>query len=143
MKLDLLRAVEVLADALVLGDKAAAEKWKVTDKTVRNYKERLKNDPELSALFHRKISKAQREWASARIRFLRASLSKLTELVGIASEVQHIPSVTAAIKTVGELQVAVDALGTDECSTDSLPSQQTPATSTETDNPGNETPTSS
>lgn len=49
------RAAEVLKDALALGDRKTAEKWGCTEKTVRNYRERLKTDADFSAFFHAKI----------------------------------------------------------------------------------------
>jgi len=128
------RAADILADAYVFGDRQTAARWKVHEKTIRNYRQRLKTDAHFASLFRSKIQKEQQGWASVRLRFLRSSLGKLTELVEKATDVQHIGAVTTAIKIVGELQVAVDALGMDECSTDTEQGQQAETPSTQADN---------
>lgn len=51
-------------DAAYLGDEAAAKKWKITTRTIHNYRERLATDDKLSELFHQKNKRAEVGWAS-------------------------------------------------------------------------------
>ena len=51
-------------DAAYLGDDAAAKKWKITTRTIHNYRERLATDARLSDLFHQKTTRAEVGWAS-------------------------------------------------------------------------------
>lgn len=106
-------AALVLADAIHLGDRGSAEKHGCTDRTVRGYRALLKTDPKLSALFQGKVSRAERGWSIARTSFLRKALAKAEQLVDAASDIEHLPHVTEAIKAVGELQITVEAIGSD------------------------------
>lgn len=107
------RAAEVLVDAHVLGTRAAAEKWSVTSRTIRNYQARLLNDVELAQLFAAKLKVAEKAWQGERLRFLRNALTKLDKLVAKATKPSDIDSVARAVKVVGELQVASDVLNGD------------------------------
>ena len=133
------RAAFILIDALVMGAKKAAEKWQVTERTVENYRERLRTDPHFSAFFNRVQAKQAADWKVVRVKFLRAGITKLEELVAMADSPKHISAVSEAVKTVGELQIVSDALnvsdGTDfedeESSTNpSDPSEGSPASPT-------------
>src|SRR5262245_57696952 len=109
------RAALVLLDALVLGDARAAEKWEVTERTIQNYRARLAADPHFSRLFADKKRAAEAGWSAVRLRFLRKSIAKLEELVEKATDPKFIPAVADAVKVVGELQIASDALSVPEC----------------------------
>lgn len=73
------RAAAILVDALYLGDQTAAEKWKVTSRTLRNYRERLATDPVFSAIFHEKRQASGALWAADLARALSAGIRPLTE----------------------------------------------------------------
>lgn len=118
------RAALILLDALALGDEAAAEKWDVSVRTVRNHRDRLESDAGFAAFFRAKLAKASRGWASVRLRFLRKAITKLEELVEKAGPDQ-IRDVSEAVKTVGELQVVSDALNVGN---DASPEGEEPAT---------------
>ena len=107
------RAADVLVDAHVLGTAAAAEKWSITTRTIRNHQARLLADTELAQLFAAKLKVAERAWQAERIRFLRNGLAKLDKLVAKATSPKDIDSVARAVKVVGELQVASDVLNGD------------------------------
>lgn len=107
------RAARILVDAIALGDKAAADKWQVSEKTIQRYRERMQSDPDLSAFVQSILAAEAREWRKVRLNFLRTSIAKLTTLVEAASEPKHIRDVSEAIRVVGELQLASDALNVD------------------------------
>ncbi len=47
------QAARALVDAALLGDRKAAERHGITDRTLRNYRRALEDDPELSACLER------------------------------------------------------------------------------------------
>lgn len=53
-KLDKKHVANILIDAIYLGDAKACERYGISDRTLRRYKERLASDRELSALVHNK-----------------------------------------------------------------------------------------
>lgn len=53
-KLDRERAIRILIDAAALGDRKACETHKISDRTLRNYRQRLENDPKLTEAFRKK-----------------------------------------------------------------------------------------
>lgn len=103
------RAARILVDAFALGDKTAADKHGVSEKSVQRYRQRLEEDGQLSALVRRLQARAHRDWSASRLNFLRGGIDKLNALVAEA-DVSQIRDVAEAVKVVGELQVASDAL---------------------------------
>lgn len=63
-------------DAAYLGDSEAAKKWKVTTRTIENYRARLRTDPKLSEIFVRKRAAAEGKWATGLKRTLGSILDK-------------------------------------------------------------------
>lgn len=104
------RAARILVDAIVMGDKTAADRHKVAEKTVQRYRARMREDEELSALVRQKGREAEYTWHFARARFLRNTLDKLDEMVKAAT-VADMPNVIEALKAAGELDLATEALG--------------------------------
>ena len=109
-KLNRERAACVVVDAISFGNRTAAKRHSISEKTVQRYRARLAEDPELSDLVAAKGRAAENGWHFARARFLRRSLNKLEKLVQAAT-VDHFEQITEAIKAVGELDVAREALG--------------------------------
>ncbi|MFC6592392.1 hypothetical protein ACFP81_10575 [Deinococcus lacus] len=86
-KLNYERAAAILVDAAYLGDEAAAKKWKITVRTIYNYRERLKTDIKLSELFTKKRTAAEGDWASS----LRRTLGQVLDKAGqIASSIEPV-----------------------------------------------------
>lgn len=104
------RAARILVDAITLGDKTAADRHKVSEKTVQRHRARLKTDLELSALVRELGKEAEHGWHFARARFLRRTLAKLDEMVQAATPEQF-EHVIEAMKAAGELDLATEALG--------------------------------
>lgn len=74
------RAASALVDAAYMGDKKAADRYGVTARSIRNWRERLDEDAHFSAIFREKKVLADQEWASelpsairSAIRFVRES----------------------------------------------------------------------
>jgi hypothetical protein len=122
-KLNVSRAARILVDAEAMGDVRASEKWKVDERTIRNYRSRLQTDPDLSAAFTEKTREAERAWHLVRNRFLRDVTEHLRELC-LKAEPGQISDVRAAIKDIGELDLAREALGVGP--SDHHSGQQTP-----------------
>ena len=109
-RLDRDRAAKILVDATAMGDRKAAEKWKVTERTIRNYRKALGTDPELSASFRENAEEAERSWHLIRNRFLRDVTEHLRDLC-LKAKPEQIKDVREAIKDIGELDLAREALG--------------------------------
>lgn len=117
-RLDPDRAARVLADAVELGDKGAADKWGISEKTVRRYRQRVPTDSQLSTSVRRVAREEERGWQIARRRFLREGVEKLRTLISQAT-VQQLDDVSRALERIGNIDVASEALGVGAGSTDS------------------------
>lgn len=104
------RAVRILVDAAAIGDAKACESWKISLRTLQNYRARLAGDPELSQAFAQKRTQLDNDWRIARRRFLNAAIAKVQVLVDQAGPDQ-IRDVVGAIKIIGDLEVAAGVLG--------------------------------
>lgn len=120
------RAAAVLVDAAYLGDEAAAKKWKLTTRTIENYRARLKTDSVLSEFFARKRQVAEGNWSTQLRRALGVTLDKAVMIVEcvepLITEVQkdgttlEVPNIAAldmlirAGKELGEIALAMEVL---------------------------------
>ena len=99
---------------MVMGDAAAAQKWGLSDRSIRNYRARLDDDPELAALFYAKKAALMGAWGDAAGRFLGRALERLELLVAEADHPSYIGDIADAVKVVGELAIAKEVLGEPE-----------------------------
>ena len=100
------RAAAILVDAAYLGDEAAAKKWQVSVRTIKNYRDRLKVDAKLSEFFHRKRGVAEGHWSTELKRALRSVLTKAAQ---IAESIEVVESIE--LEFGGQIQrVNMDAL---------------------------------
>lgn len=109
-RIDKDRAAKILVDAAAMGDRKAAEKWEVSERTIRNYRKALPRDPELSSSFRENAEEADRSWHLIRNRFLRDVTEHLRALC-LDAKADQIDDVRAALKDIGELELAREALG--------------------------------
>ncbi len=109
MRRDPERAARILVDATAMGDRKAAEKWKVSERTIRNYRKALTKDEELADSFRESSAEAERNWHLIRNRFLRDVTEHLRELC-LKADASQIKDVREAIKDIGELDLAREAL---------------------------------
>lgn len=94
-------------DAAYLGDEEAAKKWKITTRTIFNYRKMLKTDIKLSDLFRSKRAAAEGSWVSELKRALTATLRKATMIVECIEPVEVVETELGQ-----EQQVNVKALRT-------------------------------
>lgn len=103
MEFDPERAALILSDAMVLGDKPAARKWTISERSIQRYRARMRTDAALSARVAENNAGIQRDLATLRVAFLRDALSEMRAKLKDAS----LYEVSGAVKIVGELhQVA-------------------------------------
>lgn len=126
------RAARVLVDAVLLGDKKASQRWQVTERTIGNYRARLKSDEALSELYERIGREAERNWHLVRNRFLRDVTEHLRELC-LKAGPDQIKDVREAIKDIGELDITQRALNVDDQPPKPRPAAQTDARGAESD----------
>lgn len=113
--LDLNRAAQILCDAAYLGDAKAAEKWKITTRTIESYRSRLRTDPQLSALFGTLRVKLEEDWRSGLSQAIKTGVQKMTRLIELAPEgdtfdAKALEAVTNAVKVLTEIQITTDIL---------------------------------
>lgn len=121
------RAATILVDAAYLGDEEAAKKWKITVRTIFNYRERLKTDPKLSELFRSKRALAEGNWVGELKRGLTSAFRKATMIIeciepvvtvedpetGFQTQQVNMPALRtliAAGKDLGEIALALEVL---------------------------------
>lgn len=106
------RAAIILAESELYGDLSTSNRWGITDRTIRNYRARAVSDSKLSCLFQIKRQLLEREWINDATRTLKTGLNRLNQLIPVAtaSDAATIHAIAGAIKIVGELKIASDAL---------------------------------
>lgn len=117
-KLDRRRAARVVVDAIALGsDEAAAQQHGCSVKSVKRYRSRVHEDPELARLVQKLAEKAEVGWHAARTRFLCEIVDQLRD--GIKKTLEEgkgvmtadmVRAVSEAAERVGKLDVAARAL---------------------------------
>jgi len=109
-RIDRERIARLLVDAILLGDKTAAVRHKVSEKTVQRHRKRLTTDAELSEIVQKLGRDAEHGWHFRRSQFLRRTLDKLDEMVQNAGpdDFEH---VIEALRAAGDLDLASEALG--------------------------------
>lgn len=121
------RAAAILVDAAYLGDDAAAKKWKITTRTIINYRALLRTNPSFSQIFQRKRQAAEGNWVSGLRRTLGAVMETSRAIVeSIEPTVQYVdpdtglqeqranlealPLLLQAGKDLGEIALALEVL---------------------------------
>lgn len=101
-----------LLDAIVMGDRAAAEKWEVTERSIREWRSRLDIDPEFSAFFRVKKAEQDKAWANeiptavaAGIRFLTRAATECK-----ASDPDAVHAIAGYIKILSEVSMAREVI---------------------------------
>ncbi len=98
------RAALILADAMALGDKSAARKWEISERTLRRYRARVADEPALASLVRLRKADVEQDLATMRVSFLRDALTEMKSKLKDAT----LYEVSGAVKIVGELhQVAM------------------------------------
>lgn len=111
-KLNYERAAKILCDAVLMGDRRAAEKWKTTIRTIIKYRKRLETDEELGSHVRRLQEKQDADWAgeipgvlAEGMAYLRAAfVENLNSDQGTANP-EMIAALTGAIDTLADIDL--------------------------------------
>jgi hypothetical protein len=105
------RAAKILCDAVLMGDRTAAEKWKTTQRTIQNYRARLENDEKLRKMVAKLQEKQDADWAgeipgvlAEGMAFLRAAFVD-NRRDGGTLEPDNIAALTAAINSLADIDL--------------------------------------
>lgn len=106
---------QVLLDAVYSTDKAACQRWSITDRTLRNYRKQLVTNAEFSVFFHTKRKEFEANWTQHTTPVLVKSLNFLEKVMEGADErqmknPQFIEAVTETFRTVAEVQITANIL---------------------------------
>lgn len=106
------RAAMVLVEAVFFGDQSAADRYSLTKRTVRGYRERLSTDKELSSLFQIKKDAFESGWAEE----IPAAMRQGTRFIiraaqeGDASDPDMVHSIAGAMKILAEIGLTKEIL---------------------------------
>jgi predicted regulator of amino acid metabolism with ACT domain len=99
------RAAMVLCDAVILGDRKAADKWDISLRTICNWRDRLENDEKLRNLMQEYREKQTEKWLedmpiamSAIVQFFLTAAQELSP--GKADDVNAVVAVFEALADV-------------------------------------------
>lgn len=105
------RAAKILCDAVLMGDREAAKKWKTTVRTIQNYRVRLETDEKLRKLVLKLQSLQDKDWASEipgvlaeGMAFLRAAFVDNRHHGGTLAA-DNIDSLTHAIEALADIDM--------------------------------------
>lgn len=121
-RLNVRRVAKIVADAEVMGTAKAAEKWKVTRRSVERYCKAAREhaSPELSESVAEEREELSAECTRARRASMLSILKKIDELVLLCNRPVHLRLVVEAMEKIGEWDTTSMALGqTDAGGTDS------------------------
>lgn len=88
-----------------MGDRAAAEKWEITTRSLRNWRLRLGEDDKLAAIFQRKRAQKDAQWASEIPAALSAAIAFIKEsaVEGDRRDAEHLAAVTKAAEALSDI----------------------------------------
>lgn len=105
------RAAKILCDAVLVGDRAAAQKWKTTIRTIQRYRLRLETDDKLRSMVTKLQAKQDKDWASEipgvlaeGMAFLRAAFVDNRNHGGTLTA-DNIDSLTNAINSLADIEI--------------------------------------
>ena len=98
VRIDVSRAVKMLADARELGVTAAAKRHRVTTRTIRRYRVLLRTDVELQTQYAALIELQDKTWVSERAKSLRCAAERAQVLLAKEDDLDKI---TRYIEKVG------------------------------------------
>lgn len=111
-RIDPERLATIVADMELHGDKAAAQRHGVSVRTLYNYRERVRNDAELSKLCSEKKAAISEGWVESVRRVRLTALQKMETLIHLSDDLRE---VTGALKILNDAilaeRVVSDGLG--------------------------------
>jgi hypothetical protein len=98
------KASFALIDALFMGDRAAAEKWEVSTRTIEDWRSRLQTDDKLQSEFNKKKKARENTWAGEIPETIGAALGFIKSATNHCS-----PEDPEAVKAIsGALKILLD-----------------------------------
>ncbi|BDA74392.1 hypothetical protein CAL7716_085580 [Calothrix sp. PCC 7716] len=106
------RAAGALVDAIFMGDKAAAEKWDVSTRSIEEWRSRVKEDNELLALFNSKKQAREKSWASEIPDTIQAGLKFVKDATSHAdpADPEAVKAITGALKILMDIDLTKQVL---------------------------------
>jgi hypothetical protein len=108
------RAAQILCDAAYYGDTKTAKKWEITQRTIENYRSRLKTDPQLAALFGNLRIKLEGDWKSELARGITSSVRKIAAMIDAVDsskpDADMLEALTGAAKTLAEIAITAEVI---------------------------------
>jgi len=105
------RAAAILVEAAFMSDEKAARKWRVSVRSITNWRNRLDDDAEFAAIFHHKKDIFEANWA---LELLPAIYSAIDYLKRAAQAKRYshqmIHSIAGALKILSEVMVTKEYL---------------------------------
>lgn len=104
---------KIVADAMEMSNKRAAEFWKISVRTVERYVAESNKSPELTDMVAKKLivsaATSDERWKAERVEFLRFMVRKMTDVFTKCDE-SNLREMIGAVKIVGELHSFAGAL---------------------------------
>ncbi len=110
------RAAAIVVDAQVIGTKATAKRWGVSERTVRRYQARARVEPVLGAAVAECAKDATKTWLEQTSRVRQHVLAKIEALVALTGPdasrelVRSVLACTKALTAIDEVNVSAQTL---------------------------------
>lgn len=98
---------QVVLDAVFSSDQEVADKYRISPRTVRNYRKAVQEQPELAALFLHKKSLREQAWAHEIPQAVKAGLEWLGKSIPtLEPSPENVYAVTGAVKILAEIDLS-------------------------------------
>lgn len=98
---------QVVLDAVFSSDQEVADKYRISPRTVRNYRKAIQDQPELAALFLHKKALREQAWANEIPQAVRAGLEWLGKSIpSLSPSAENVYAVTGAVKILAEIDLS-------------------------------------
>jgi hypothetical protein len=120
------RASTILAEADIFGEDLTAKRWRISPRTIFNYRQKSRVDQKLKESVGTKKKLLTDQWGKDCVKSVKLALRTLDEIIPRATEVLSgdleaakayaavLHAVAGAVKVVGELSLASEALNLSE-----------------------------
>jgi hypothetical protein len=107
------RAARVLVHATLQGDDSAAAQYRVTVRTIQNYRAALSKDEQLSHFFQEMLEKATDGWVLSMRGALQSAARRLKEFTETAdlTDLDQVREIRLIFQTLGQTAVFREAIG--------------------------------
>jgi hypothetical protein len=105
------RAAMILCDAVMMGDRAAADKWGLTQRSIQRYREKLETDDKLRHYVAKLQAKQEQDWAGEIPKVLAEGMAFLKGAFvqnrngGGVSNPETIAALTGAIEVLADIDL--------------------------------------